>query len=114
MPRASMSAGESGRSIADILEHVGWSKWMYEDYAFGSAAMRGDQPLLIPADGARSRPHRARGPGDVAEEREIKDQPAPEKHHGELAHANEGEKQPFAEQQLRLALGHHQQQRCRD
>lgn len=46
----------SGRSIADILEHVGWSKWMYEDYAFGSASMRGDEPPLIPADGARSRP----------------------------------------------------------
>lgn len=26
-----------GRSIADILEHVAWSKWMYEDYAFGIA-----------------------------------------------------------------------------
>lgn len=47
----------SGRSIADILEHVGWAKWMYEDYAFGSASMRGDQPPLIPAGGARSRPH---------------------------------------------------------
>jgi hypothetical protein len=46
-----------GRSIADILEHVGWCKWMYEDYAFGSASLRGDQPPLIPADGARSRPH---------------------------------------------------------
>lgn len=46
-----------GRSIADILEHVGWCKWMYEDYAFGSASMRGDQPPLIPAGGARSRPH---------------------------------------------------------
>lgn len=46
----------SSRSIADILEHVGWSKWMYEDYAFGSASMRGDQPPLIPAGGARSRP----------------------------------------------------------
>ena len=46
----------SGRSIADILEHVGWSKWMYEDYAFGSASMRGDQPPLIPEAGARSRP----------------------------------------------------------
>ena len=46
----------SGRSIADILEHVGWSKWMYEDYAFGSAALRGDAPPLIPAEGARSRP----------------------------------------------------------
>ena len=47
---------ESGRSIADILEHVGWSKWMYEDYAFGTASMRGDQPPLIPEGGARSRP----------------------------------------------------------
>jgi uncharacterized damage-inducible protein DinB len=47
---------ESGRSIADILEHVGWSKWMYENYAFGSASMRGDQPPLIPEGGARSRP----------------------------------------------------------
>ena len=46
----------SGRSIADILEHVGWSKWMYEDYAFGSASLRGDQPPLIPEEGARSRP----------------------------------------------------------
>jgi hypothetical protein len=43
------------RSVADILEHVAWSKWMYEDYAFGSATMRGDQPPLIPAEGVRSR-----------------------------------------------------------
>jgi hypothetical protein len=47
----------STRSIADILEHVGWSKWMYEDYAFGPATMRGDQPPLVPEGGARSRPH---------------------------------------------------------
>jgi uncharacterized damage-inducible protein DinB len=46
----------SGRSIADILEHVGWSKWMYEDYAFGSASLRGDRPPLVPAAGERSRP----------------------------------------------------------
>jgi hypothetical protein len=46
-----------GRSIADILEHAGWCKWMYEDYAFGSASLRGDQPPLIPAGSARSRPH---------------------------------------------------------
>jgi hypothetical protein len=46
-----------GRTIADILEHVGWCKWMYEDYAFGNASMPGDQPPLIPAGGARSRPH---------------------------------------------------------
>jgi hypothetical protein len=45
-----------GRSVADILEHVAWSKWMYEDYAFGSASLRGDQPPLVPAGGARSRP----------------------------------------------------------
>jgi uncharacterized damage-inducible protein DinB len=47
----------AGRSVADILEHVGWCKWMYEDYAFGSAALRGDQPPLIPAGGQRSRPY---------------------------------------------------------
>jgi uncharacterized damage-inducible protein DinB len=46
----------NGRSIADILEHVGWAKWMYEDYAFGSASMRGDRPPLVPAGGVRSRP----------------------------------------------------------
>jgi uncharacterized damage-inducible protein DinB len=45
-----------GRSIADILEHVGWCKWMYEDYALGTASLRGDQPPLIPAEGVRSRP----------------------------------------------------------
>jgi uncharacterized damage-inducible protein DinB len=44
------------RSVADVLEHIGWSKWMYEEYAFGSASMRGDQPPMIPEDGARSRP----------------------------------------------------------
>jgi uncharacterized damage-inducible protein DinB len=48
----------ANRSIAAVLEHVGWSKWMYEDYAFGPASMRGDQPPLVPADGARSRPHK--------------------------------------------------------
>ena len=46
----------AGRSIADVLEHVGWSKWMYEDYAFGPASMIGDQPPLVPANRARSRP----------------------------------------------------------
>jgi uncharacterized damage-inducible protein DinB len=47
----------AGRSIAQVLEHVGWAKWMYEDYAFGSGSLRGDQPPLIPSDGASSRPH---------------------------------------------------------
>ena len=46
-----------GRSIADVLEHVGWAKWMYEDYAFGPGTMIGDLPPLIPAQGATSRPH---------------------------------------------------------
>jgi hypothetical protein len=44
------------RSISEILEHVGWCKWMYEDYAFGSASLRGDQPPLIPAGGVKARP----------------------------------------------------------
>ncbi len=44
------------RTIADIVEHVAWAKWMYEDYAFGSASLRGDQPPLVPVYGARSRP----------------------------------------------------------
>lgn len=45
-----------GRSIADILEHVGWAKWMYQDYAFGPGTLRGDHPPLIPSGGARTRP----------------------------------------------------------
>ena len=48
----------ASRSIADVLEHVGWSKWMYADYAFGPASMRGDVPPLVPADDARWRPHK--------------------------------------------------------
>jgi hypothetical protein len=45
-----------GRTIADILEHVGWAKWMYNDYAFGPATLRGDQPPMIPGNGAKARP----------------------------------------------------------
>jgi hypothetical protein len=45
-----------GRSISEILEHVGWCKWMYEDYAFGNASLRGDQPPMIPAGGVNARP----------------------------------------------------------
>lgn len=45
-----------GRSIADIVEHVAWCKWMYEDYAFGPGTLSGDEPPLVPADGQRSRP----------------------------------------------------------
>lgn len=47
---------DGGRSIADIVEHAAWSNWMYEDYAFGPATMRGDEPPLVPANGARARP----------------------------------------------------------
>src|SRR5512144_50719 len=50
-----LPAGAS-RSIAEVLEHVGWCKWMYEDYAFGGASMRGDQPPLIPENGEHARP----------------------------------------------------------
>lgn len=52
-----LPAGAS-RSIAEVLEHVGWAKWMYEDYAFGQGTLLGNRPPLVPADGAPSRPHR--------------------------------------------------------
>ena len=48
----------ANRSIAAVLEHVGWCKWMYEDYAFGTASMRGDQPPLVPENDELSRPHK--------------------------------------------------------
>ncbi len=44
-----------GRSIADIVEHVAKYKWLYEDYAFGSASLQEDQPPIAPAGGARAR-----------------------------------------------------------
>jgi uncharacterized damage-inducible protein DinB len=44
-----------GRSVADIVEHVAWTKWIYEDHAFGPAALRWDEPPPVPA-GAHSRP----------------------------------------------------------
>jgi uncharacterized damage-inducible protein DinB len=34
------------RSIADVLEHVAWAKWMYNDYAFKSASLVGDAPPI--------------------------------------------------------------------
>ncbi len=46
----------AGRSISDILEHVGWAKWMYEDYAFGPGTLQGDEPPQIPLPGVRARP----------------------------------------------------------
>jgi uncharacterized damage-inducible protein DinB len=45
-----------GRSIADILEHVGWAKWMYDDYAFKAGTLRGDAVPQVPPNGLRSRP----------------------------------------------------------
>lgn len=53
----SLPAG-AHRSIADILEHAGWCKWMYEDYAFGTGTLRGDLPPQIPPEGARARPRK--------------------------------------------------------
>ena len=44
-----------GRSIGAILEHVGWCKWMYEDYAFGPAMLAGDRPPLVPPPGTPAR-----------------------------------------------------------
>jgi uncharacterized damage-inducible protein DinB len=43
------------RSIASIIEHVGWAKWMYENYAFGDASLHGDEPPMVTAD-QRPRP----------------------------------------------------------
>jgi uncharacterized damage-inducible protein DinB len=58
LPEADWTAlpAGGGRAIGDILEHVAWSKWMYEDYAFGPGTLRGDQPPVIPESGARARP----------------------------------------------------------
>ena len=39
----------AGRSIAEILEHVGWSKWMYEDYAFGPSIHAGRRAAVGPS-----------------------------------------------------------------
>ncbi len=46
----------AGRAIGEIVEHVAWAKWMYTDYAFGPANLRGDVPPLVPANGAAQRP----------------------------------------------------------
>jgi len=49
----------AGRSIAEIVEHAGWAKWMYEDYAFGPANRCGDVPPMVPEQGAAARPPEA-------------------------------------------------------
>jgi hypothetical protein len=33
-------------SIADIVDHVGWAKWMYHDHAFGRERYHPTNPLL--------------------------------------------------------------------
>jgi len=50
------ASANAKRTIAEIVEHVGWAKWMYTDYAFGPASLAGDRPPMVPADGGRSRP----------------------------------------------------------
>ncbi len=44
--RPSGSAEEGGRSIHDIVWHVGACKYMYEDYAFGDGSRRWDEPFI--------------------------------------------------------------------
>jgi uncharacterized damage-inducible protein DinB len=35
-----------GRSVRDIVQHVGGCKWMYENHAFGDGTLRWDDPLV--------------------------------------------------------------------
>ncbi len=44
-----------GRSIARMVEHLAWCKWMYEDYAFGPGTLKGDRPPMMPEAGAPPR-----------------------------------------------------------
>ena len=41
-----LAAPGSDRSIRDIVQHVGGCKLMYENHAFGDAALRWDDPLV--------------------------------------------------------------------
>lgn len=41
------------RSIHDIVEHVGWAKYMYENHAFGDGSLRWDDPLIAETDQPR-------------------------------------------------------------
>ncbi len=41
-----------GRSARDIALHVGWGKFMYDDYAFRSGSLRGDAAPAIPTNAA--------------------------------------------------------------
>lgn len=41
------------RPIVDIVEHVGWAKWMYQDYAFGPGTLRQPPP---PSGNVQPRP----------------------------------------------------------
>lgn len=42
------------RSIHAIIQHVGGSKYMYQDYAFGTAMLRWDDPLAEGRDALTS------------------------------------------------------------
>jgi hypothetical protein len=44
-----------GRSIAVIVEHLAWCKWMYEDYAFGSGTLKGNVYPAVPDAGVPAR-----------------------------------------------------------
>jgi len=46
---------EGRRSIASILEQVGWANWMYENYGFGDGSLKGAESPMTPRDG-RARP----------------------------------------------------------
>lgn len=35
-----------GRTVRDVVQHVGGCKWMYENHAFGDASLRWDDPLV--------------------------------------------------------------------
>jgi hypothetical protein len=58
LPEAAWEAlpPNGGRTIGSILEHAGWAKWMYHDYAFGPGTLRGDAPPVSPPAGKSSRP----------------------------------------------------------
>lgn len=45
-----------GRSIFDILQHVGESKYAYDNHAFGDGSMRWDRPGTIPSVARDSAP----------------------------------------------------------
>jgi uncharacterized damage-inducible protein DinB len=47
---------DGARSIAEIVQHVGECKYVYENHAFGDGSMRWDRPGSIPAIKISDRP----------------------------------------------------------